>query len=73
MENSTVIEAVSLRCITEVSHQWVVFPESVVSLLSSHLQHDDHESAHQETRVSKLVILVGAVVVDLEVSVLVIL
>lgn len=55
MEKCAVVEAVSLGGISVVFEQVVVWLELLVSLLSRHLEDDDHEGSHQESTIDHLV------------------
>ena len=51
VQKCAIIEAVSFRCISVVSEHLLVWLELIVSLLSGHLQDNDHEGSHQESSI----------------------
>lgn len=55
MEKSAVVEAVSLRGISVMLEERVVWLELLVSLVSRHLEDDDHEGSHEESSIDHFV------------------
>jgi hypothetical protein len=64
LEETTLIKAVTLGCITVGLEQPLVWLEYLVSLLRWALKDDDHEAAHQEGAIHHLLWLIGGAVVE---------
>jgi len=54
MQQRTIVEAFALRSITEMLEQVMVRTEFLVSLLSGHLEDDNHERTHKEGTIDHL-------------------